>query len=62
MKMEESSPKGWKNTVGKGQIACYEQFLFFPQCFQKACVPGASKGVTVWEWVKKLYRLKPCLG
>ena len=34
-----------ENTVGKGEIACYEQFLLFPQCFQKACFPGASKGV-----------------
>ena len=41
-----------ENTVGKGEIACYEQFLFFPQCFQKVCFPGASKGVIVWEWVK----------
>ena len=40
-----------ENTVGKGQIACYEQFLLFPQRFQKACFPGASKGVIVWEWV-----------
>ena len=40
--------------MGKGEIACYEQFLLFPQCFQKACFPGASKGVIVWEWVKKL--------
>ena len=40
-----------ENTVGKGEIACYEQFLLFPQCFQKACFPGASKGVIVWEWV-----------
>ena len=37
--------------MGKGEIACYEQFLLFPQCFQKACFPGASKGVIVWEWV-----------
>ena len=42
-----------ENTVGKGEIARYEQFLLFPQCFQKACFPGASKGVTVWEWVKQ---------
>ena len=28
-----------ENTVGKGEIACYEQFLLFPQCFQKACFP-----------------------
>ena len=41
-----------ENTVGKGEIAHYEQFLLFPQCFRKACFPGASKGVIVWEWVK----------
>ena len=38
--------------MGNGEIARYEQFLLFPQCFQKACFPGASKGVVVWEWVK----------
>ena len=26
-----------ENTVGKGEIAHYEQFLLFPQCFQKTC-------------------------
>ena len=26
-----------ENTVGKGEIARHEQFLLFPQCFQKAC-------------------------
>ena len=41
-----------ENTVGRGEIARYEQFLLFPQCFQKACFPGASKGVIVWELVK----------
>ena len=29
-------------------------FSFFPQCFQKACLPGASKGVIVCEWVKQV--------
>ena len=29
--------KGVENTAGKGEIACYEQFLLFPQCFQNAC-------------------------
>ena len=24
-----------ENNVGKGEIALYEQFLLFPQCFQK---------------------------
>ena len=43
-----------ENAVGKGEIACYEQFLLFPQHFQKACFPGASKGVIVWEWVNSL--------
>ena len=27
-----------ENTVGKGEIAHYEQFLVFPQCFQKTCL------------------------
>ena len=27
--------KSVENTVGKGEIARYEQFLLFPQCFQK---------------------------
>ena len=45
--------------MGKGEIARYEQFLLFPQCFQKACFPGASKGVIVWEWVKgSVYSIK----
>ena len=29
------SSKWVENTVGKGEIARYEQFLIFPQCFQK---------------------------
>ena len=51
--MVESYPNGLK-TLGKGEIARYEQFLLFPQCFQKACFPGASKGVIVWERVNPL--------
>ena len=26
-----------KNTVGEEEIARHEQFLLFPQCFQKTC-------------------------
>ena len=37
MKMAESSPKRVENTLEKGEIARYEQFLLFPQCFQKTC-------------------------
>ena len=56
-KLDENGRKlsrGEENTVVKGEIACYKQFLFFPQCFQKACFPGASKGVIVWEWINSL--------
>ena len=45
---ERKLSKRVENTAG------YEQFLLFPQCFQKAYFPGASKGVIVWEWVNSL--------
>ena len=48
--------------MGKGDIARYEQFLIFPQCFQKACIPGVSKGVIVWEWVKGKGENKPAFS
>ena len=32
-----------ENIVGKGEIARYEQFPLFPQCFQKLSVVDASK-------------------
>ena len=32
-----------ENTVGKGEIAHYEQFLLFPQCFQKTCTADKLK-------------------
>ena len=51
--MAESYPLV-ENTVGNGEIARYEQFLLFPECFQKACFPGASRAVIVWEWVNGL--------
>ena len=37
-KFDEIGKKFFKrveNTVGKGEIARYEQFLLFPQCFSK---------------------------
>ena len=40
LKFDENGRKlsEWvENTVGKGEMAGYEQFLLFPQCFQKAC-------------------------
>ena len=32
-----------ENMVGKGEIARHEQFLLFPQCFQKLSVVDESK-------------------
>ena len=32
-----------ENTVGKGEIARYEQFLLFPQCFSKGLFPRGVK-------------------
>ena len=54
LKLDENGRKLSKqveNTVRKGEIAHYKQFLLFPQCFQKACFQGALKGAFVWEWV-----------
>ena len=65
LKFDENGRKLSKrveNTVGKGKIARYKQFLLFPQCFQKACFPGASKGVIVWEWVNCLLNARTCLN
>ena len=56
LKFDENGRKlsKWvENTVEKGEIAHDEQFLLFPQCFQKACFPGVSKGVIVQEWVNQ---------
>ena len=55
-KCDENSRKFSKrvdNTVGKEEIAHYEQFLLFLQCFQKACFLEVSKGVIAWEWLNK---------
>ena len=35
-----------ENIVGKGEIARYEQFLLFPQCFQKQSVVDVLKRVS----------------
>ena len=40
LKFDENGRKFSKqaeNTVERGEIAHYEQFLLFPQCFQKTC-------------------------
>ena len=42
-----------ENFVGKGEIARYEQFLLFPQCFRNLSVVDASKK---YLWSKGLIK------
>ena len=37
-----------ENTVRKGEIACYKQFLLLSQCFPKLYIFSASKCGIVW--------------
>ena len=54
--MAESYPKGLKkNTVGRGEIACFKQFLLFQQCFQKTCPEDMKKQGFVWERVNIIH-------
>ena len=41
-----------ENTMGKGEIARNEQFLLFPQSFQKTRTADMYKPGLVWERVK----------
>ena len=41
-----------ENIFGKEEIACFEQFLLFPQCFQELFVGNASKWVSMEKMVK----------
>ena len=43
MKIAESSSKVVEDTVRKGEIARYEQFLVLTQCFQKTCTADTRK-------------------
>ena len=36
-----------ENILGNGEIAGYEQFLLFPQCFQKLSAVDASEWVSM---------------
>ena len=42
-----------ENIVGKGEIARHEQFLLFPQCFQKLSVAHVLKRVSMELRVKR---------
>ena len=50
--MAESYLEGKKNTVGKGEMAHYEPFLLFPQCFQKTYTAVTNKSGLVRERAK----------
>ena len=41
-----------ENSMRKGEIARYEQFLLVQQCFQKTCIADTEKPGPVWEKVK----------
>ena len=45
-------PERIENTVGKGEIARYEQFLLFPLCFSIDLYCRQVKPGLVWERVK----------
>ena len=56
-KLDDNGRKFFKwveNNVGKGEIAHYAQFLFFPKCFQKTCTAYTQKPGYVWERVNSL--------
>ena len=42
-----------ENILEKGKIARYEQFLLFPQCFQKTWTEDTLKPGLVWERVNR---------
>ena len=47
-----------ENTEGKGDIARYEQFLLFLQCFlKKACTADTEKPGLVWERVNAFFHI-----
>ena len=46
-----------ENSVGKGEIARYELFLLFPQCFQRLVLQTRENQGLFWERVNKLNAL-----
>ena len=56
--LDENGRKFYKwveNTVGKGEIARHEQFLLFPQCFQKNLIVDMYKQRLVLERVNNMH-------
>ena len=52
--MAKKFSKRVENSVGKGEIARYEQFLLFPYCFLKTCTADTLKPLLVWETTSSL--------
>ena len=63
MKTVKEFYKWVQNAEGKGEIARYEQFLLFPQCFLKTCRPTADtlRPGLVWERVNNPEKKKKLL-
>ena len=47
--MKEHSLNKVENIVSIGGIACNEQFLLLPQCYQKTSAAQAPESVYMWE-------------
>ena len=47
-----------ENTVGKGEIACYEQFFFTHSVFLRLVLQTSKTPVFVWERVKYNHLIK----
>ena len=63
----DASTTAFENIVGKGEIACNEQFLLYPQCFllNQIIVPHLSICLTSylylvlnWKSLKLAYQVK----
>ena len=46
-------------TLAKGEIASFEQFLLLPQCFQKTSAAERSESVYLLERVKFIFAPNP---
>ena len=64
--VESSVSKRVENTVGKGEIARYKQFLLFPQCFKRLVLQTRKnqvlfgKGlINLYNYVSPLHSLSP---
>ena len=64
MTIVESSSKYVENTVGKGEIACYEQFSFSHSVFKRLVLQTCKnkglfgKGLTLYNTIRRLTTLR----